>query len=380
MLGMQKKIVNRIISLILAVTMIIPSNSIVFAETKKAENQVRSAVTVQMDENTEEEKAEAVNLGEEDSQKKDLQKKDSQENNLQEEDSKINKVGNIEEMENAEEPEDTEEAKETKEVENKEEAEDTKEARDTKEAENAEEEGNISAQIDTHAISDSGTEDNPIEISSESDLLELVELAKSRQVTGYYSLANDITLTTDNWIGIGNSSNCCFAGVFEGNGYTITALKTSGTDNYAGLFAYNKGTIRNLTVSGNITGGRNYAGILCAWNEGTIEYCCSTGTINSDVTRGGLLGYNTDKGVVSESSSQAVVKGDGAAAGGLVGHSSGIIRYSHASGNVSGSNGVGGLVGSAQWGEVSDSYASGNVSGNSGYLGGLAEEISIFTN
>ena len=95
MLGMQKKIVNRIISLILAVTMIIPSNSIVFAETKKAENQVRSAVTVQMDENTEEEKAEAVNLGEEDSQKKDLQKKDSQENNLQEEDSKINKVGNI---------------------------------------------------------------------------------------------------------------------------------------------------------------------------------------------------------------------------------------------------------------------------------------------
>ncbi len=375
MLGMQKKIVNRIISLILAVTMIIPSNSIVFAETKKAENQVRSAVTVQMDENTEEEKAEAVNLGEEDSQKKDLQKKDSQENNLQEEDSKINKVGNIEEMENAEEPEDTEEAKETKEVENKEEAEDTKEARDTKEAENAEEEGNISAQIDTHAISDSGTEDNPIEISSESDLLELVELAKSRQVTGYYSLANDITLTTDNWIGIGNSSNCCFAGVFEGNGYTITALKTSGTDNYAGLFAYNKGTIRNLTVSGNITGGRNYAGILCAWNEGTIEYCCSTGTINSDVTRGGLLGYNTDKGVVSESSSQAVVKGDGAAAGGLVGHSSGIIRYSHASGNVSGSNGVGGLVGSAQWGEVSDSYASGNVSGNSGYLGGLVGDM-----
>ncbi len=229
----------------------------------------------------------------------------------------------------------------------------------------------VSAQEDTHAISDGGTEENPTEISSESDLLELVEMAKSSQITGYYSLANDIKLTTDNWTGIGISSNCCFAGVFEGNGYSITGLKVSGTDNYAGLFAYNKGTIKNLTAEGNITDGKSYAGILCAYNEGIIENCHASGTINSNVTRGGLVGHNADKGVVSQSSSQVAVKGEGNAVGGLVGYSTGAVRYSHASGSVSGSGNMGGLVGDARYGKMSDSYASGNVTGSSGNLGGL---------
>ena len=128
-----------------------------------------------------------------------------------------------------------------------------------------------------------------------------------------------------------------FNGVFDGSGYTISGLKSTGTDyDNIGLFGTNKGTIRNLNIIGGITDGRNYAGILCGVNEGTIEDCSTSGMINSNVTRGGLVGYNMDKGVVSQSRSQATVKGDGNTSGGLVGYNAGKVYYSHASGSVSG--------------------------------------------
>lgn len=128
-------------------------------------------------------------------------------------------------------------------------------------------------------------------------------------LAGNYKLMNDIDLTEATkkggdwdyggrgWEPIGsngNYGNNPFTGVFDGNGHEIKGMRIevdsvySGyqnnlpqtiTDNneiYLGLFTTNSGTIKNLTVSGNIKGRGylRYAGGIVGKNiKGNIEKC-----------------------------------------------------------------------------------------------------------
>ena len=87
-----------------------------------------------------------------------------------------------------------------------------------------------------------------IAISSAADLMAMTNL--SGAALGYtYVLKKDITLSSDEWNAIGNQVNP-FSGVFDGQGHNITldvTLRDSG-----GLFDTVTGTIKNLSVSGNI--------------------------------------------------------------------------------------------------------------------------------
>ena len=118
-------------------------------------------------------------------------------------------------------------------------------------------------------IKGSGAEDDPYIIENESQLFALASNQLPVNGKKYYQLGNDIEITADNWTPIGNY-NRPFNGVFDGAGHVVTGLKSAGTAyDYIGLFGYNVGTIKNLTVSGEITkGSNNYAGLLCAYNQG----------------------------------------------------------------------------------------------------------------
>ena len=87
-----------------------------------------------------------------------------------------------------------------------------------------------------------------IAISSAADLMAMTNL--SGAALGYtYVMKKDITLSSDEWNAIGNQVNP-FSGVFDGQGHNITldvTLRDSG-----GLFDTVTGTIKNLSVSGNI--------------------------------------------------------------------------------------------------------------------------------
>ncbi len=76
-----------------------------------------------------------------------------------------------------------------------------------------------------------------------------------------------------------------FTGYFDGNGKTIYNLNASGLA-IGGLFAYNEGTIRNLTISGvaaELTADGTF-GAIAAYNNGTISECTVTGVIRLSVT------------------------------------------------------------------------------------------------
>ncbi len=262
-------------------------------------------------------------------------------------------------------------------------------------------------------------------ILCDSTVISSYDELKNISMDGNYILSNNIDLDGKTWIPIG-TKDTPFTGYFDGNGYCISNCRISGTRTYAGLFGYNKGTIKNLGVE-NITVNvkstsnfsssynytYNYAGCLLGYNDGgTIVNCyaicdinsTSKSTSNSTPTSnysynytGGLVGYN-NAGVIikcyaicnitskSESNSNNnhdyYVNYSYSYAGGLVGYdNNGIIMRSYAACDINSiTNSVcwlsynsnysysysGGLVGYTN-GTITNCYATGIVSANSEY-------------
>ena len=256
-----------------------------------------------------------------------------------------------------------------------------------------------------------GTEDSPHAVVTVAQLQAIGAASPSESLTtrlaGHYRLERDIDLPEGlNWTPIGDNPNK-FTGSFDGQGFEISGLNSSGHQ-YAGLFGFtNNANIRNIGVLvGNVSSSApspSYAGGLVGLVEGGLisnSYAKVTGNISSFSNNthgspsraGGLVGRIYDGGVISNS--YAEVTGDisatvfdsssSAAAGGLVGETEGSISNSYAvvRGNISTSgnfaSAAGGLTGNTRTGsQVSNSYAivTGNIS-TSYAAGGLVGEAS----
>lgn len=142
------------------------------------------------------------------------------------------------------------------------------------------------------ALSGSGTQADPYLITSASDWHELA-IQQTAYATGkYYRLTADIIVTE------GTNANLAFAGIFDGNGHTIT-LNITSSQQRAGLFPYIAYlTVKNLHVTGQITTSNTQAGGIagCA-NHGTnkFENCrvsiTISGSSNGYAHHAGFVGY-----------------------------------------------------------------------------------------
>jgi hypothetical protein len=177
---------------------------------------------------------------------------------------------------------------------------------------------------------------------------------------------------------ITNLPGALFTSVAEGG--VVQDLVISGdldasaqTTGWGLLTRSNAGTIRRVQASGTFAVG-SHVGILVGTNSGVVENCSSSGAItNGGAHIGGLVGVNT--GSVRRSFSTASVTAINRV-GGLVGRQSdpGVIEESYALGDVTGAS-VGGLLGTFFGGTVRNSYArSGTVTGEE--AGGLVGHIS----
>ncbi|MBW6442708.1 hypothetical protein K0A97_02920, partial [Patescibacteria group bacterium] len=141
---------------------------------------------------------------------------------------------------------------------------------------------------------------------------------------------------TNGWVPIGNSSSP-FQGIFNGRNYTITNLfiNRSSTD-YQGLFGYadSESDIKNLGLTEIDISGKNYVG--------------------------GIVGKNL--GLISNSSVEGNVSGNGSYIGGFVGENQGSISnslFSSEAGGIlgGGPNYLGGFVGYNYQGSITNSYS-----------------------
>ena len=197
-------------------------------------------------------------------------------------------------------------------------------------------------------------------------------------LSGDYHLANDIDCScTVGWnegAGFEPMANHLdrFRGTLDGKGYTISNLYMNRpSQNNVGLVGFigSGGKVANISLEDVDITGHNYVGALTGFNDGTITYSYSTGSVSGNDGVGGLVGRG--EGIISNSYSTGSVSGNGCV-GGLVGcnYYGGTVTNSYSTGNVSGGSRVGGLTGDNYYGTVINSYSTGNVSGTSD-VGGL---------
>lgn len=161
---------------------------------------------------------------------------------------------------------------------------------------------------------------------------------------------------------------------------SFSTSNVTGAISVGGLVgAHESGSISNSHSSGNVTGSDNFTGDLVGWSAANIADSYAAGTVKGVKNVGGLLGYNTNTGILANSYSTSSVTGSDNNTGGLVGYNAGNVSDTYANSTVIGNNIVGGLIGSnAGTGVVTDSFSTGSVSGNDS-VGGLVG-IGIGTN
>ena len=176
-----------------------------------------------------------------------------------------------------------------------------------------------------------GTEDDPWQISSVKDLQTLASTINNRKAAGfdadctdtgngipgnyhgyYFKQTKDLDLSNiASWDPIGYSGGCYFAGHYDGDGHTISNVKSTGKNDAdgfatAGIFGWvSGGSVKNLTVKNAnfvATGQDNYSfvgGVAAVAFAASIENCTvknsaleSKREYNNNCA-GGIAGYST---------------------------------------------------------------------------------------
>ncbi|HOH46452.1 MAG TPA: GLUG motif-containing protein, partial [Candidatus Cloacimonadota bacterium] len=262
---------------------------------------------------------------------------------------------------------------------------------------------------------------DPFTVSSAEDLNRIRNYLGSASSRTYFKLIADIDMDTflspggegyamwgtQGWNPIGNSTSTMFYGGLDGDGHTISNLRTSFYETYHGLFGmtaagsmiknlhlssscsilgngdtgsivgHNKGTIENCSSAATVNiGNATIGGGICGnHNAGSIINCSFSGTVSRSAagvnanSLGGIAGRNETSAVITNCSSSGTITGS-TWNGGLVGWNNGTINLSYSTGIVScNNNTIGGLVGQNQ-GSINNSYSRVNVTG-AHYIGGL---------
>ncbi len=240
-----------------------------------------------------------------------------------------------------------------------------------------------------------------------------------------YSLKDDIDLGNNVWIPVR-----VFAGKLNGNGFSISNIKITSTNDYVGFISSNYGDITKLSLinmsieanHGNLDNGS--IGLLIGFNAGSVENTKASGNINvvgtyiendyyvekteEGIYIGGLFGYSVSgriwgcestsniiaKNIASvgglaglanntefdaSSSSGTISAQNSMYAGGLIGRSASNVNRCYSTSNleISDSTNVGGLIGYVNSGTVLNCYYSGDINGkNTENVGSLIGNLS----
>ncbi len=199
-------------------------------------------------------------------------------------------------------------------------------------------------------------------------------------------LTANINLGGKTWSGFGEydykDDASGFAGTLDGGGYTISGL--SGSSGLVNCLAPG-GTIKNLTVEGEISGSGIIGGIANT-SKGTIENCVFKGSITNSGNSGtgGIAGRAIAGNKITGCISTATVKNtctdysSELQTGGIAGYTYGIIENCYFTGDVQADSSkttnkaIGGIAGKVYaTGAIKNSYTIGSVTGPEAGIGAV---------
>ena len=227
--------------------------------------------------------------------------------------------------------------------------------------------GTITGGIFNTPMTGSGTETDPYQISTADQLKLFRDIVNGAgdqaQNRGAYAvLTANIDLNNEPWTPIGNyteGNQIYYEGTFDGGGYTISGLNVTSKFRCASLFgAVKGGTIKNLTVAGNVSHNYSSTGLDChvggivgsALDAATIENCsnnCSVTGGSGDFI-GGIAGSNINNARIIDCYNVGTITGTIIETGGVTGFNMGTISNCYNVGTIKmlhNSNAVGEIVG-----------------------------------
>jgi len=183
-----------------------------------------------------------------------------------------------------------------------------------------------------------------------------------------YILDNDIDLLGITWVPFD------FAGILDGNSYSIKNLTHSNNDQSGMFFNIEGSIVKNIgLVNVSLHGG--WAGALAVYaSNSTVEKCFVTGeVVSNNGLAGGLFGVMTGTSVSQCYTNMTVTGNDHV--GGIAGHmEGGSIENCYTNSTIISTGWqAGGLVGWAQNAgtKITKSFAKGTVKSNGGFTGGI---------
>ena len=174
----------------------------------------------------------------------------------------------------------------------------------------------------------------------------------------------------------GVREDCCYEGIFDGNGHSISGLYCVQADGVkVGMFAQLNGAeVRNLTIADSYVQGKNCVGMVCGYaNDSIIDNCTFDGIVQGVKQVGGICGY-LNGGSISACNGMNTVSGD-QNVGGICGIAiNGSVMESSYNGTVSGQQFTGGISGRMLIGAIEKCIVEGTVSGQKS-VGGICGEL-----
>ncbi len=230
-------------------------------------------------------------------------------------------------------------------------------------------------------------------IDTPAELAGLIRMVnnKSKDFSGKtIKLGADLDMSAYIWTSIGDDRRYAFAGVFDGQGHTISGLYNTLTDNYNSLFGFVEGTadsyacVKNLVVDDSyFSGQENIAGIVASISDYTIvQNCVNYATIvSSEYQAGGIVAqaFGDTEQFIINCVNYGTISGH-QYVGGIVGEDDeGLTLSNNANfGTVTGDNFVAGIGDSSiSDGMVTNNYTVGRVESATGTrLGAIIYSVS----
>ncbi len=201
-------------------------------------------------------------------------------------------------------------------------------------------------------------------------------LQNQNKVSATGKLTADIDLAGYPWLSSGTSSTYTTT-VLDGAGHKVTNLNA--TNGLFGSFG-NGSSVKNLSVYGQVAGGKDTRGGIVGFARGTdtvIENCASYVTFAENTQRAGGVVGNLSDATVKNCANYGAVTG-GSEVGGVAGYVNGSAKIIGCvnNGTVTGGSYTGGVFGSCEGtATISNCYNTGAVSGTS-FAGGIGGKYS----
>lgn len=237
----------------------------------------------------------------------------------------------------------------------------------------------------------SGTDADPYLIADAEDLKAFRDLVNAEASSKLCAkLIEDIDLNSEAWTPFNPASGYvteAYAGVFDGNGHTVSGLSVNapgaGTTDGIGFFGtVNGATVKNLRIVGSVSASSRFVGGIIGKTQGsvTVENCSFHGAVTSTASgsnagAAGIIGrINSGSVTVRNCFNSADVTGFNSA--GIVAYGSATgssIENCYNTGTISGSNRAGGMAGQMHNNTVfQNCYNIGKIGGSAAFTGGIS--------